>query len=647
MNVSTQIQVKNPVPSVSGLADKAPPGARTSPAGDRVELHHLAPQASAAEREQSTSLGPLKKTMLAVTLGLTAFGGLANAMPAYAAQPAQTTQTVQETLQVVVVPTGTPRVDLIPRTQGHDGEYEPYSEVGVYLGNGIFHDAHGNLSYLPTDASGWNPVISQFQRVDVDIRMGRDHNAARFGSTVHFNESSTKRHIFSNRPGDAIEQLNHRDRTEFVHEGDTITVTAGRHNRDGYTITREGDSFVIRQPGKQDITLTPGVALTTVRQNNRLIGRVTVLDEGRMRVETQRGHSTVMRSAGGAVLRVDGRSDFTLTREADGTIHTDKSGGDQYLTIDSQARLAPGNERYQTLVSHLQERDPNYVQRHPLVMSVLEYAAHNPGMLDDGASDTEHFLQAGTQISNAGGGVMSGVALVRGATALSLAEHAHALGAAALSAKAAAEAAAHAGNLSQAAALAGQAQELGNQARSLGSEAMRTGRSAQNSAQVAQVMLGVAATLEIIDGGFGVHEGASNRSLVEGAVAVAQARYDELRENATGRDLERLTEDYTRVMNVLNTLEKNADKQITVGGLKIGCGSLLLISALLGPEAPVALGAAGIACTVGTSVYEHWDQIESFFDKDADPSRPNILDILPDDQVIIRLDDGRTVRHPR
>ena len=108
-------------------------------------------------------------------------------------------------------------------------------------------------------------------------------------------------------------------------------------------------------------------------------------------------------------------------------------------------------------------------------------------------------------------------------------------------------------------------------------------------------------------------------------------------------DLERAQEDYTRVMSTLRTLEENADKQVVVGGLKIRCGSLLLISALLGPQAPVALGVAGIACTVGTSVYEHWDQIEDFFDKE-DHSRPSILDIMPDDRVIIRLDDGRVVR---
>lgn len=629
-------------PSVSSLANLAPPGARKSEPTDRVELHHTAPETAVPHQDESPRMGPLKKSMLAFTLGVSAFSSLAGAMPAYAQAAAPAQQAVaQDTLQIVVVPTGTPRVDLIARTE-RNGEYVPYSEVGVYLGDGIFHDAHGNLSYLPTDDVGWNPVLGDFQRMDLDVRAGRDHNASRFGSTVHFNESSTRRHIFVPQPGDAVQQLNHDERTDFNRDGDTTTVTMGRKGRESYTLTRQGESFVIRQQGKPDVTLTPGINVTTVRRGSELVGRVTVRDEGRMRVETQRGHSDVMRSAGGAVLRVDGPQDLTLTREADGTIHTDKSGGDHFLRIDSPERLARGNERFQTIVNHLEANDPGYSQRHPLVVSVLEYAAHNPGMLD-GGEDASRFLAAGTQLSNAGGGVASGVALMRGASALSLAERAHALGAAAMSAKAAAEAAARAGNLSQAAAMAGEARALGEQARSIGQEAMRTGKSDQNSAQVAQVLLGVAATLEIVDGAWGIHEGASNRSLVEGAVAVTQARFDELKTTLTGRDLERAQEDYTRVMSTLRTLEENADKEVLVGGLKIGCGSLLLISALMGPQAPVALGVAGIACTVGTSVYEHWDQIEDFFDQE-EHSRPSILDIMPDDRVIIRLDDGRVVR---
>lgn len=642
MNVlSTQPHVCMPTVA-SSLAEKAPPGARTQRESDCVELHSCSP--ATPDREQSHSITPLKKTVLAVAMGLTGLGGLINAAPAYAAQPPAQTQTLeQDTLKVVIVPTGTPRVDLILRT--HQGpnrevEYEPYSEVGVYLGNGLFHDSHGNLSYLPTDGYGWTPVMTTFQRMDLDVRAGRDHNASRFGSTVHFNESSTNRHIFTQKPGDVIQQLNRKEKTDFVHEGDSTTVTFGESS---YTVTRMGDQIRITQPGKPDVTITEGVTQTLARQGDKLIGRVTVLDEGRMTVESQRGKSNVMRSAGGAVLQVDGRQDFTLIREADGTIHTDKSGGDHFLRIDSPQKLQAGQERFKTILDHLEATNPGYAEKHPLIISVLEYAAHNPDMLD-GSPDAQSFLQAGTQVANAGGAAVSGVAMIKGATALSLAERAHALGAAALSAKAAAEAAAHAGNLSQAAAMAGEARALGAQAKEIGAEAMKQGKSATNSAQVAQVLLGVAATLEIVDGAWGIHEGAANRSLVEGAVAVTQARYDELKATLTGADLERATEDYSKVMTTLQTLEKNAKKQVTVGGLKMGCGSLLLISALMGPEAPVALGAAGIACTVGTSVYEHWDKIEGFFDQDKDLSRPTVLDILPNDEIVIKLDNGKPIK---
>jgi hypothetical protein len=133
---------------------------------------------------------------------------------------------------------------------------------------------------------------------------------------------------------------------------------------------------------------------------------------------------------------------------------------------------------------------------------------------------------------------------------------------------------------------------------------------------------------------------------VEGAIAVTEARMQELRGTLTGAELERATEDYSKVMNTLEQLRQNAKKQVRVGGLKVGCGSLLLVSALMGPKAPVALGAVGIACTAGTSIYEHWDKLESFFDKDA-PQRPTLIDILPDDEIVLKLDDGTPLKIKR
>ncbi|GMU53655.1 MAG: hypothetical protein AMXMBFR33_28010 [Candidatus Xenobia bacterium] len=632
------------LPTRANLQGAPPPGARYSLVSpDQVNLSQP-PCAETIETDPVCQISPYRKSVVAVCLCLSGLTGLGAAVPALAAQVAHQTQQADD-FKVVVVPHGTPRVDLIAQTEkGPNDEvtHVPYSEVGVYLGDGLFHDSNGNLSYLPTDAHGWTPALSQFQRVDVEVNNGRDKSVSRFGNTVHFTEGSTKRHVFTDQ-GEHIEQLSRREKAQFDRTDDQIRVSSEKAN---YTVTRgEGGTLTIAQPGKDNIVLYPGITQTRIGQGERLIGRVTVRDEGRMTVEGQRGKSEVMRSAGGGVLQVDGRQDYRLTREADGTLHIEKPGGDHRMRVDNPEKLQLAQERYQAIVNHLEAREPGYTQKHPVIMAILEYAAHNPDILD-GEEDAQAFLQAGTQLTNVGGAAVSGVAMIKGATALSLAERAHALGSAALAAKAGAEAAARAGNLAQAAGLAGEARALGEQARSIGAEAMQTGKGAQNAAKVAQVMLGVAATLEIVDGGWGIHEGASNRSLVEGAIAVTEARMQELRGTLTGAELERATEDYSKVMNTLEQLRQNAKKQVRVGGLKVGCGSLLLVSALMGPKAPVALGAVGIACTAGTSIYEHWDKLESFFDKDA-PQRPTLIDILPDDEIVLKLDDGTPLKIKR
>ncbi|CAN0420860.1 unnamed protein product, partial [Phaeothamnion confervicola] len=71
-------------------------------------------------------------------------------------------------LKVHVLPDGTPRIDLIrDTTEGANGDtwQEDYSQVGVSVGHGVFQDAHGNVSLVPSMAAGWDMDAHDFQRV--------------------------------------------------------------------------------------------------------------------------------------------------------------------------------------------------------------------------------------------------------------------------------------------------------------------------------------------------------------------------------------------------------------------------------------------------------------------------------------------------
>ena len=52
------------------------------------------------------------------------------------------------------------------------------------------------------------------------------------------------------------------------------------------------------------------------------------------------------------------------------------------------------------------------------------------------------------------------------------------------------------------------------------------------------------------------------------------------------------------------------------------------------------MGAVGIACTVGTAAYEHWDELKAFFTGDEVETDPTLLNILPDEGEGIILEDG-------
>lgn len=631
--------------SPSQLRGQAAPGIKTQsrpPApAPHAQLEDKV-ESSAADQDEGISLW--KKAILGTMAGVAGFTGIAQTANAAPTQSVVTQSTnTQDGMEVMVLPHNTPRVDLIRRTHEryNRGDFEerdePYSDVGVHIGGGIFHDTNGNLALIPSLAAGWNDGITDFSRVEASVPLGYDDTISRFGNTVHFKDSPYSRHVF-------VELSN---RTEVHHKGDVSTYEL---LGDGVQFRAEegllwrvtqgpGGSVLVDGPGDHDVTVnysSNGIDIRGRRTHNQVHH-----DASRMAIRGSGTDYTATRYGDGSLTRIEGGflNNSSTIRNGD-HIRIEGTFSDRTIVVDP-ASVQQNQLTFQELTRRIEEAEPGYAAKHPLVMAVLEYAVANPGLVGEG-QDTEAIIRTGSRIAAGGGALASGSALMTGAQALSLAENAQALGAAALASKAAAQAAAQAGNLSQAASFAAEAQGFADQARSVGSEAMRLGERAQNTAQVARVMTGVAGALQVIDGGMDLHRGASNKSVVEGAKVITESMREMLSEQLTGAELEQSMEDYSKVMSILRDLERNANKQITVGGLKIGCGGLMLISALAGGAViPPIIGAVGLACTVGTMAYEHWDELEAFFSGEPMPEDRTLREVLPQpmqDEIIIRMD---------
>ncbi|MGE0495459.1 MAG: hypothetical protein AB7S38_40010 [Vulcanimicrobiota bacterium] len=623
----------------------APPRGKTTRKGATEPQDAFAPSSLQAPEPtlnpQQPQLSGWRKTVLAVALATSALTGIAgNAMAAPMAVLNQDTQQQQVDLPVVIIPEGTPRLDVIREVHQFNtsgGTHETrtdYSPVGVHLGGGLVHDANGNLTMIPSLAHDWNLTIDNFEMVNLQNR-----TVSRFGHTVHYSPSASKRFVFTEHDH-SVDIQSTRGRTTIEKNEQGQIHVLGPDGLD-YTITPQGSSFAIFSAGQNLSVLRVAGEIRVTDAEGRVTGGSSLSDAG-LEVVAQTGRAKVTRSAGGVITEVDGSrgwSDYKLIRDGD-VMLIQKPGRDQRVEINPEEPLRQARARFDQLAAQLEARDPGYAQRHPVIMSLLEYAAANPALLVD--EDGSGLLEAGTRVATVGTLVETGVALTRGATALSLAENAQALGAAALTTKAAAEAAASAGQLTQAAALANEARELGSRAKELGAEAMKKGQTAKNAAEVARIMMGVGAALEMVDGGMGLSQGKSEKALIEGAVAVAQARMDELSSELSGPDLERAMADYTHVMRVLEELQKEAGKKVTVGKLKIVFGGVMLASAILGPEAPMALGIIGLAGTAGTTIYEHWDPLYEFFTGEKSQGPPAFLEVVPGgDQIKISLDNKK------
>jgi len=592
------------------------------------------------EKPGSEEFGPKgwKKAALVSCLALSAFTGLAPSAHAAMVSMQQVDHSLTNGMKVVVLPSGTPRLDIFKSTKrGIDREVDPrdHSQVGVSLGHGLFHDVEGNLSVVPFLSYDWGLEAKDFERVDLG---NKGQSVQRFGHTVQYSESSTKRNIYS-ETASSITLTGPHGRTVFQRQEDGSLEVQGPRGK--YTVKEDGMMIKIQAEGEPEISILRAGNEIRVLEGQRAFAGSS-LNEGTINMKGPNGEAIVTRSETGVVTEIDGKRglrDARIVRDGDNYLGLRDN---DRMNINNRAILDEAKARYDEVIAQLEQVEPGFEAKHPLISEVLKYAASNPRLLT-GANESG-FLQAGTLLSTAGGAAETMSALGAQATALNLANSARALGAAALSAQAAAQAQAAAGNLAQAASLANGARNFAARAHEAKDAAMRTGGEAMKSATVARALIGVGGALQIVDGVLGYKGGKSDRALVEGARAVTESTMQHLVDQmTTPEDRMAVQDDFDKVMRVMDELDKQADKKVLVGKLKIGLGGLMVVSALLGPGAPPLLGAIGLAGTAGTAVYEHWGPIKSFLTGDSNKV-PTFLDILPQsDEVIIRL-DGKPIK---
>lgn len=626
MNIQTNNKSKFRHSAPPAVSDKEQ--APKKDVGDAVDIafNESGPGAN-ADRPMWKKVG---SAALATMAGVMAFAPKAHAAPI----DALVTQQISESdgLEVTILPRGTARVDVLRKTtQRADSEPSKarHTDVGVHIGRGLFHDTNGNLVLVPSLAAGWEDVVTDFTRVEMEIP-GSDDTVTRYGQTVIHKKSSANRQAFVDQ-GNIMEfhrKGGHKSQYEVLHNGVQFRGEAGGLE---WRVTQNGNRVLVDGPGDNDTTLTFAEGGIDVVGKNKLHNEITISDSD-IRVKGNGTDYKVHRSVTGAITDVKASgmfNDKTIIRDG-GDIRSEGSMGTSRLTVDPADFMQNQEVNFANLKAAIEEAEPGYAEKHPLIMGILEYATANPGLVGEDDSGDSAFLGVGKAITGSGGALASGQAITQGAKALSLAENARALGAAALQAQGAAQAAGAAGNMTQAAALGAQAQDLAGQAKALGGEAMKIGEGAKNAAQVAKIMNGLAGTLSLIDGGIDLHQGASNKSVIDGAIIIGDALFEQLQQEQTGEALERTQEDYTKVMTILKQLRKSAQKQQTVGGLKVLGGGLLLISAFAsGGVIPIALGLAGTAVTVGTSAYEHWDHLKAIFTGESVEEDPTLKNVLP------------------
>lgn len=596
------------------------------------------PLVNAAKPTRQAGISPLTKAVISTSLAVSAFTGLAPS--AHAAVSALVQMQPQPTngLNVIVLPPATPRLDIFNAGKhGIDRDVNPsdYSQVGLNLGDGLFQDVNGNLSVVPFLSYDWNMEASNFQRVDVGTK---GQSIQRFGGTVQYTESSTKRDIYS-ESGSKTTLTGAHGKTVFDRKSDGSIQVTTQH--DQYTIRQDGMFTRIQREGQPDINVMRNGGEIRVIENNRAFAGSSLKD-GVITTKSSAGETTITQSESGTIVTIDGSKGIKDARIIrDGNTFLGGRDRDQ-MSVNDQRLLDEAKARYDDVMGQLEKTEPGFEKNHPLIAEVLQYAAANPKLLTKDAENTG-FMQAGTLLASTASGGAAVSALGAEAAALNLAASARALGAAALAAKAAAQAQAVAGNLASAAALGKDAASLAAKANAAKDQAIATGGKAMKSANLARVLAGVGGALQIVNGVMDYKGGKSDRALILGARAVTENSMERWAASTQGSDRVAVQDDYDKVMKVMDQLDQQADKKVRVGVLKIGLGGLMVVSALLGPEAPPILGAIGIAGTIGTEVYEHWGPIKSFLTGETNKV-PTFLDILPNkDEVVIHL-DGKPVK---
>jgi len=242
-------------------------------------------------------------------------------------------QSSQDVLQFHIIPEGTPRIDIVRQTETErdsDGDTREedvaYAQTGVYLGGGLFHDAHGNLSLIPSMAfEDFHP--SGASTTCVDGPWGNDYRTYPAGDGVLI-DGPWKADQHVTREGDVVRVDGpwSADHT-FIKSGDTVRWD-GPWGHD-YTFTRSGSTIHSDGPWGDDYTVRIGGRSTTVDApwNND----TTITREGnQIRVDGPWGRDYTI-SREGNMVRIDGPlgADYTITRDGN-VMHVDGPWGRDY-----------------------------------------------------------------------------------------------------------------------------------------------------------------------------------------------------------------------------------------------------------------------------------------------------------------------------
>lgn len=323
------------------LQQYAPPGSRASvrPTQETAHADGIPVDTAADVSDSQRSIGFLKATLVA-GLGLASLAGIAGMVgaqqsapppphPSHQSVPARAGNEAAVALQqqgtdgemkFQVLPEGLGRVPLIRESDKYPdydvSENDVYSPMGVYLGDGVFHDLNGNLVLVPGAAfpdfvpqgatsikvdNKWTPGYEITEKGDgllVDGSM--DQTITRHGDTVDV-DGPLNADFRVTESGDRVRvdgAFGHD--YDMTRQGDTIRVQG--KGADAYSIKREGDTLHIDGPGDHDLTVRREGNTITVEGPKGRETRIT-RDGDTISVEGSGSNQTLRRE--GNAVRMD------------------------------------------------------------------------------------------------------------------------------------------------------------------------------------------------------------------------------------------------------------------------------------------------------------------------------------------------------